>query len=589
MTLKPKRWIFAEQPDASLVEDLMNESKLHPVVCKLLVQRGVFNLQEAIPFFKPEWSHLHDPFLMKDMDKAVDRLIHAIANDERILIYGDYDVDGTTAIALVYNYLLPIHPNLDFYNPDRYTEGYGISFQGIDYAEASGCKLMVALDCGIKALDKAHYARSKGIDLIICDHHLPGNELPDAIAVLDPKRPDCTYPYKELSGCGVGFKLMQALCHKGYGSEESLKQLLDLLAVSICADIVPITGENRILCHLGIQKLITNPRPSLHALLSVAGHVLQDGRVKPNLSVSDIVFGLGPRINAAGRLGHASDAVRLLIAEDADTLQQLTQNLNKQNADRQEFDSNITTEAACMLQADEAFVTQVSTVVFKADWHKGVIGIVASRLVEKFYKPTVVLTESNGKLTGSARSIAGFDLYEAIEACSHVLEQYGGHAHAAGLTLKYENLEIFRQRFEEEVAKRITDDMLQPVITIDLELPLKDVSYALLRQLRHMAPFGPGNMQPVFMARGVYDNGNGRILAGKKGSYETIKLYLTHPDCVHEGRNYAIEAVGFGLAENFKNIETGALMDVCFTLDENVYNGNTNLQLILKDIKPHEQ
>jgi single-stranded-DNA-specific exonuclease len=587
MSIKSKRWIIADAPNKSEVEQLINETNLNTIVAGILVQRGIKNLEQAKVFFRPDSSQLHDPFLMKDMDKAVARLIKAINHNERILIYGDYDVDGTTSVTLVYVFLSTFYSNLDIYNPDRYLEGYGISTQGIDYAAETGCSLIIALDCGIKAVEKVQYAAAKGIDFIICDHHLPGSVLPEAVAVLDPKREDCLYPYKELSGCGVGFKLMQALHQQGFGREEDLHSLFDLLAVSICSDIVPITGENRTLCYLGFKKLIQNPRPSLQALLAASGHVLEDGSVKPGLTVSDIVFGVGPRINAAGRIGHASDAVKLLISNDNDLLNDLATFLNKQNADRQEFDSSITQEATEILEATPFFDRKLSTVVFKQDWHKGVIGIVASRLVEKFYKPTVVLTSSNGKITGSARSVEGFDLYAAIDACGHVLEQYGGHAHAAGLTLNFENLENFRQAFEEEVSKRITEDMLQPCIIIDMELPLAKISYSLFKTIQLMQPFGPGNMQPVFMAKAVQDNGMGRLLAGKKGTYETVKLFLTHPDCVHNGKPYSIEAIGFGLGETFKSIQPGALMDICYTIEENNFNGRTSLQLVLKDLKPH--
>lgn len=560
-----KQWNLKPKADEQLVAKLQENLGVAKIVAELLVQRGITSFETAKTFFRPELDHLHDPFLMKDMEQAVVRLQKAIEQEEKILVYGDYDVDGTTAVSLMYSFIQSIHKNVAYYIPDRYAEGYGVSFQGIDYAAANQFSLIIALDCGIKAIDKVAYAQEKGVDFIICDHHRPGETVPKAVAVLDPKQHDCTYPYKELSGCGVGFKLIQAYCQKSEIPFENIIPYLDLLVVSIAADIVPITGENRVLAYYGLEQLNANPRIGLKALTEVSDR-------DRAFTISDVVFGLAPRINAAGRIEHGAKAVELMVQDDIEVARAKAQQVNQHNLTRRELDQNITEEALQMIVPDAK-----STVVFHPDWHKGVVGIVASRLIETHYRPTIVLTENNGKLAGSARSVKGFDVYDAIEACSEYVEQFGGHKYAAGLTLKKENLQAFTAKFEEVVSSTIQEEMLTPQISVDVELNISEINHKLYRILRQMAPFGPGNMSPVFMSKKVVDRGYGR----KIGQEQThLKLSVTDVN-----RSQFIDCIGFGMADKFALIKDGQQFDIAYALEENEWNGNVNLQLRLKDIR----
>ena len=560
-----KKWILKPKANEQLVADLQESLCVSKIVAELLVQRGITTFETAKTFFRPNLSHLHNPFLMKDMDSAVVRLSTAIQQGENILVYGDYDVDGTTAVSLMYSFIKSIHENVDYYIPDRYSEGYGVSFRGVDYAANKQFSLIIALDCGIKAVDKVDYARKKGIDFIICDHHRPGDFVPKAIAVLDPKQSDCLYPYKELSGCGVGFKLIQAYCQKSKIPFEKIIPYLDLLVVSIAADIVPITGENRVMAHYGLQQLNENPRVGLKALMEVID-------IDNSFTISDVVFGLAPRINAVGRIEHGAKAVELMVQEDIELARAKAQAINQHNLKRRELDQSITEEALQMIVTDAK-----STVVFHPDWHKGVVGIVASRLIELHYRPTIVLTENNGKLVGSARSVKGFDVYDAIDACSEYVEQFGGHKYAAGLTIKKENLESFTAKFESVVAETIQEEMLIPQVSIDAELNLIDIDHKLYRILRQMAPFGPGNMSPVFMSKQVVDRGYGR----KIGQEQThLKLSVTDAN-----NSLFLDCIGFGMADKFELIKDRQQFDIAYSLEENEWNGNVNLQLRLKDIR----
>lgn len=562
-----KRWLHKEIPAREEVEQLSKAINTNPYLSSILFQRGVRDFEAAKKFFRPTLEDLHDPFLMKDMEKAVKRLKTALDNEEKILIYGDYDVDGTTAVALVYSYLRKFYPNCEVYIPDRYAEGYGISLAGIDWAEQNGYTLIIALDCGIKSFEMVRLATQKGIDFVICDHHLPEETVPGAVAVLDPKQEDCGYPCADLSGCGLGFKFMQAYAQR-YRDENELYNFLDLVAVSIASDIVPITGENRVLAFHGLKKLNENPLPGLKALKDIAG-------VKSDLDVSGIVFTLGPRINAAGRVAHGRAAVDLLIAKTEEEANELAEKINLKNEVRKEFDSSITEEAIAMIETNNTIRASKSTVLFKNTWHKGVIGIVAARCVEKFYRPTVILTESNNKITGSARSVYGFDLYNAILGCSDLLEKFGGHKYAAGLTLDVRNLEAFQQRFEEVVSSTITDEMLIPVIDIDVPIQLDVISPKFLNILKQMGPFGPENQKPVFEARNVY-------VFNSLSSFKDRHIkFLVGQD----GSDSVFQAVGFDQAEYYKQIARGDSFRMAFTIEENVYNGTTSVQLRIKDIK----
>lgn len=563
-----KRWVENRFIDQDIISQLADQLNITSIIASLLVNRGISNYKDAEAFFRPKLEHLHDPFLMKDMNLAIERIQKAIQHNERILIYGDYDVDGTTSVALVYSFFKPIYSNIDFYIPDRYKEGYGISTQGIDYAAEQNCALIIALDCGIKSIDKIEYAKSLNIDFIICDHHLPGEIIPDAVAVLDPKRKDCEYPYKELSGCGIGFKLVQAFCIKQNIGIENIIKLLDLVVVSIASDIVPVTGENRTLAYIGLEQLNKNPRPGLQALIEKTNC--------KEFSINEIVFFIGPRINAAGRIDHARLAVALLNAESYEEAKHLCEIVDSKNTERKEFDQNITIEAIEMIETDDVLRSKKSTVLFNKDWHKGVIGIVASRLIDKYYRPTIILTESNGYAAGSARSVNGFDIYEAITACSDLLEQYGGHKYAAGLTMKIENIEKFIARFEEIVASTIQDNSLQQEIEIESELNLQEFNTKFYRILKQFAPFGPGNAKPIFISRNV------QLAAEPK---EVGKNDITHLKfTVVQNGSYAFDCIAYGMGHYIDTLEAAGKFDICYSIEENTWRDKTNIQLNIKDI-----
>lgn len=564
-----KRWRLKPAPPSAAVEALLHD-RCPLVVAKLLAQRGMNTPAEASTFFRPAYEQLHDPFLMKDMLAAVERIERALGDGERIMVYGDYDVDGTTAVALAYSFLKHFTGDLQFYIPDRYAEGYGISFKGIDRAEQDGVTLIIALDCGIKSIDKVEYAAKKGIDFIICDHHMPGDELPEAVAVLDPKRSDCDYPCKELSGCGIGFKLMQALAQRNELPWTELEPLLDLVAVSTACDIVPITGENRVLAYLGLQRINTAPRAGFRAMLKMAN-------VKRALTITDLVFLVGPRINAAGRVEHGAMAVELLLAQDEQQAEQSGLRIDKNNAHRQGLDKDITRQVMERIAQQEDVDERWSTVLFDKSWHKGVIGIVASRVIEHYYRPTIILTESNGKAAGSARSVKDFDLYEAIGACSDLLEQYGGHMYAAGLTMPVENVGKFAERFEQVVRERMLPEQRIPIEEVDMELDLAQVDMKLMNTLNHMGPFGPGNMKPVFLTRGVVDTGAARVVGEAH-----LKMSLMDP----RDSSKRFEAIAFRQAHHDELVHSGEPFSVLYTIEENEWQGRTTLQLNVKDIKP---
>jgi single-stranded-DNA-specific exonuclease len=569
-----KYWKIKEKGKRTEVEKLAYELNISHVLANLLVQRSITTYDKAKEFFRPNLDDLYDPFIMKDMDKAIDRLDRAIENGEGILVYGDYDVDGTTSVALTYSFLRKLYEKIDYYIPNRYSEGYGISFKGIDYAAEKKVTLIIALDCGIKAVEKIDYANKKGIDFIICDHHTPAAKLPAAAAVLDPKRSDCPYPFKELSGCGVGFKLLQAYSLRKSIPPEKLNDYIDLVAVSIASDIVPIVGENRILTYFGLKKLEDSPCTGLKAIKGVAG--IED---RP-ITVEDIVFRIGPRINAAGRMESGKQAVDLLISQNPEEAIVLCDKINTHNQTRRNIDKNITEEA---IKEIKEFSNQYkySNVLYNAEWHKGVVGIVASRLIESYYKPTIVLTESNGFATGSARSVDGFDLYEAINECSDLLESFGGHMYAAGLTLKMDNVQKLRDRFEKVVQERITPEQLVPQIDIDAELNFHDITPKFYRILKQFEPFGPGNMNPVFFAENVADNGQGRKV-GSGGDH--LKLNLIQEENPFDD----IPAIAFNQGAKFNKITGGNTFDIAYTITENHFRGETTLQLNIKDIKPDD-
>ncbi len=564
-----KRWVEQEKADAQIVEKLSKELNVDEVLANMMAKRGINSFEEAKDFFRPDIRTLHDPFLMKDMPEAIERIEAAIKNKENILIYGDYDVDGTTSVALTYSFFKEIHPNINYYIPDRYKEGYGISTQGIDYAAENNYQLIIALDCGIKSVDKIDYANDKGIDFIICDHHLPGDEIPNAIAVLDPKRKDCTYPYKELSGCGLGFKLIQAYADKNNMPFSLVEEYLDLVAVSIASDIVPITGENRTLAYFGLKKLNENPCKGLQALIELSGK-------SNDFSITDIVFNIGPRINAAGRIDDAKKAVQLLVAASSEIAEDAGFIINLKNAERKEFDSNITEQALNMILNSPEMKHRKSTVVYHESWHKGVIGIVASRLTEKYYRPTIVLTQSNGHVAGSARSVLGYDLYEALCECSDLLEQFGGHKYAAGLTMKTENVAAFSKRFEEVVCATITDDLLIQQISLESEIELSKIDAKFFRILNQFEPFGPQNMSPVFISRNVSSYGYGSMVGNNH-----LKINIRQQD------SPSFDCIGFGLGEHLEKINNGKPFDICYTIEENVWKEKRNIQLNIKGIKTY--
>lgn len=569
-----KRWIVKMPKPGTLIEEFRSSLKVDPIVAELLLQRGIEDYTSAERFFRPGMEELHDPFLMTDMEVAVDRLQTAIEQQERVLLFGDYDVDGTTAVALLYTFLKDTLP-IEFYIPDRYKEGYGLSIQGIDLAAEHDVRLMITLDCGIKSVDKVAYARSKGIDVIVCDHHTPGEHLPDGI-ILDPKRADCAYPYKELSGCGVGFKLLQGLCEQNNWSLDPLYNLLDLVAISIGADIVPVTGENRVLCFHGMELLNAKPRIAFREMLALAKREFP-------VTLTDVVFTIAPRINAVGRLRSGSYAVQLMISENEDEIRKLAHELNEDNLERRELDQRITAQAIEMLEADAAHESRVTTVAYDPEWHKGVVGIVASRLVEKWYRPSIVLTHNDGKITGSARSVEGFDIHAALVECEDLLEQFGGHTHAAGLTLLPENLENFKVRFEEVVRGKIDPAMLTEAQEIDLELDFDQIFKQgedrmkiprLKRILRQFEPHGPGNMKPVFLSKNVFST-QVRLL---KDAH--LKVSMVQPEL-----DVVLEGIGFNMPDKQDSVSSGIPFDVVYTLEINRWNGREMLQLNIKDLR----
>ncbi|CAM1342962.1 single-stranded-DNA-specific exonuclease RecJ [Tenacibaculum aestuarii] len=560
------RWTLKPQPDTTKVKQLAKDLAVDTTLAKILVQRGIETFDEAKLFFRPSLNDLHNPFLMKDMKLAVQRIETAITNNENILVFGDYDVDGTTAVSLLSSYLKTIHPNIATYIPDRYEEGYGVSFQGIDFAEDNGFSLIIALDCGIKAIDKVDYATKKGIDFIICDHHKPGSEVPKAIAVLNPKQIDCNYPYDELCGCGVGFKLIQALASQRNQTIEDLLPYLDLVATAIAADIVPMTGENRVLAYHGLQVINSQPRNGIKAII----HQLQ----KKELTITDVVFIIAPRINAAGRMKHGNYAVELLTEMDFDSAVEFASAIEKFNSDRKELDREITHEALLQIENNNE-QENYTTVVFDESWHKGVIGIVASRLTETYYRPTLVFTKSGEKLAASARSVKGFDVYNALEECSEFIEQFGGHKYAAGLTLLPEQYQNFKNKFEEVVKATIDKDLLTPEITIDAEIDLSEITPKFFRIIQQMAPFGPQNMKPVFTTTAVRDNGYGKQVGADSSHLKLNIIYGT------DQKTY--NAIGFGLGDKITSTQND--FDIAYTLDENTWNGYTSIQLMLKDLK----
>ena len=568
-------WDFKKQGDQNEVKHLSAALNVNMVIARLLVQRGITTYNDAKAFFRPRLSDLHDPFLMKDMEKAVERLQEAIHNQEKVIVYGDYDVDGTTSVALMYLFLKQRIKEIEYYIPDRYSEGYGISPKSIDYAVDNGFTLVVALDCGIKAVDKIARAKERGLDFIICDHHNPGEEIPPAVAVLDPKQPDCDYPYKELSGCGVGFKLLQAYSQKNNVEYEEIYDLLDLVAVSIAADIVPITGENRVLAYYGLKKLNSNPGVGLQTIINFAGI---NGT---EITISDIVFKIGPRLNASGRIEHGKKSVQILVSDDEDKSDLLGEEIDSFNEIRKTLDRDITQDALDMIEGNEEMKAMNSTVLYNRDWHKGVVGIVASRVTEQYYRPTVILTESNGLATGSARSVRDFDLYEAIGQCSDLLESYGGHMYAAGLTMKIEHIPEFKQRFEEIVTRQITDKQQIQTVEVDAKITLSEITPRFFRILKQFAPFGPHNMTPVFVTEDVYDAGTSRLVGKNK---EHLKLDLVEPD-VNSG---IFPGIAFNQSEAYDLITSGTPFDICYSINENEYRGKTNLQLFIRDIKKRD-
>ncbi len=557
-----KRW-EVKKSDSVIVQKLAKDLDVSEIVAHLLALRGIKTFTEAKLFFRPELSHLHDPFLMKNMDLAVKRIETAISKKQKILVYGDYDVDGTTSVAMMYSFLKTYNQNIEYYIPCRYEEGYGISLKGIDYANANNFALIIALDCGIRDIEQIDYANEKGIDFIICDHHTPSDKIPNAIAVLNPKQIDCNYPYKELSGCGVGFKLIQAYCINNDISFEEIIEYLDLLTVSIGADIVPMTGENRVLAFYGLKQINSTPRVGLKALMDAASKTKE-------LTISDVVFGIAPRINAAGRIEHAKKAVEILVEQDYDRAKLFADGIEENNKTRKDLDQSITKQALEMVDENKK-----STVVFSQKWHKGVVGIVASRLIESYYKPTIVLAENDGLLTGSARSVHDFDLYEAISKCAHLCQKFGGHKYAAGLSIKKENLHAFIIAFEKVVSETITEDQLSPKIAVDMEIDINDVDEKLFRIIKQFAPFGPLNLAPAFISKAVIDTGYGKKLGADKFHLRINAKTVTG----------SIGGIGFGMGDFFDNIKDYQEFDICYAIEENEWNGKKSLQLMLADIK----
>jgi single-stranded-DNA-specific exonuclease len=561
------RWTLQSKPEQEKIKRLQNELQVDEIIATLLVQRGIETFHQARTFFRPTLNDLHDPFLMKDMDKAVNRMLLAIQKNENILVFGDYDVDGTTAVSLVASYLRSFYPNVATYIPDRYDEGYGISFKGIDFADDNGFSLIIALDCGIKSMEHIDYAKEKAIDFIICDHHRPGETLPNAVAVLDPKREDCQYPYDELCGCGIGFKLIQAIATQQNQTIEDLVPYLDLVATAIAADIVPITGENRVLAKFGLEVINSNPRPGIKALIQ--------NIKKKVLTITDVVFIIAPRINAAGRIKHGNEAVALLTEYDVSQAEQFASEIEKHNSDRKDLDKRITVEALQQIEENQE-KNHFTTVVYNQNWHKGVIGIVASRLIETYYRPTIVFTKSGDKLAASARSVKNFDIYNALEACAQHLEQFGGHKYAAGMTLKEENYLTFKTAFEAVVKQTIHPDSLQPEITIDCELDFSSINSKTIRLLKQFEPFGPQNMTPVFVTRQVVDSGYAKTLGNDN---EHLRLFVKQQEA------QGIAAIGFGLGKKIDLVKDKKPFDMVYCIDENEFNGTVSLQLRVKDIQ----
>jgi single-stranded-DNA-specific exonuclease len=561
------RWTLQPKPSPEKVKALAAELNVAELIAMLLVQRGIETYEAARQFFRPSLSDLHNPYLMKDMDKAVARIETAITNAENILVFGDYDVDGTTAVSLVSSYLKSFYPNVATYIPDRYNEGYGVSYQGIDFADDNGFSLIIALDCGIKSIDHVAYAKAKNIDFIICDHHRPGDILPEAVAILDPKRADCDYPYDELCGCGVGFKLIQALAQKRNQTVADLVPYLDLVATAIAADIVPMTGENRVLAKFGLEVINSSPRPGIKALVQNVK--------KKTLTITDVVFIIAPRINAAGRIKHGNEAVALLTEYDLDQAEFFASEIEQHNSDRKNLDKLITAEALSQITENDE-IKKFTTVVYQENWHKGVIGIVASRLTETYYRPTIVFTKSGDKLAASARSVKDFDIYNALEACAEHLEQFGGHMYAAGMTLKEENYAAFKEAFERTVEETIHPDLLTPEITVDAEINLTDINEKLIRILNQFEPFGPQNMTPVFMTKGLKDSGYAKGIGADE---DHLKLY------VKQNNSPGFGAIGFGLGKKLDLAKNQQPFDAVYCIDENEFNGKVSVQLRLKDIK----
>jgi single-stranded-DNA-specific exonuclease len=563
-----KRWTLT--PAGTPERDaLQKELGIHPVICDILVQRGIVNYQQAKDFFRPTLEMLPDPWLMKDMDKAADRILQAVSAGEKILVYGDYDVDGTTSVACMYQFLRKIHSHLDFYIPHRYREGYGVSKAGIDFAKANGFSLIISLDCGIKSVDLVRYAQELGIDFVICDHHLPDDELPPAVAILNPKQKDCNYPYKELCGCGVGYKLITALAEKLDLSPETAQQYLDLVATAIAADIVPVTGENRVLAFHGLKKANTDPNKGIKALIRLSG-------LQNELQINNLVFMIAPRVNAAGRMDDARKAVQMFVAETDEEALAFAEMLHQDNTDRKEADTNITEEALALIGSNAAWVERKSTLVYQPHWHKGVVGIVASRLIEHYYRPTIVLTRSGDYVAGSARSVPGFNLYEAIHACREHLLGYGGHFAAAGMTLLLDQVDAFRDKFESIVSSTILPELLVPSIRIDAEINFADITWPFYNILCQMEPFGPENLRPVFMVRNVMDTGYSKIM-----KEQHVRFSLRQ-------HNHTITGIGFGMASSFPLLQMKKPIDIVFKIDENEWNGEKRLQLRMIDVRPSQ-
>lgn len=567
-----KKWKYKKEGDPTAVMKLADHLSVHPIIASLLVQRGVCTFAEAEQFFRPKASYLHNPFAMADINKAIDRISTAISHHEKILVYGDYDVDGITAVAMTYSFLKSQQAMVDFYIPDRYTEGYGISFVGIDYAVQHGVTLVIALDCGIKAVEKVCYGKSKGLDFIICDHHYPGDELPDAVAVLNPKRADCPYPFKHLSGCGVGYKLLQAYAQVHNIPSSFVESYIDMVAVSIASDVVPMIGENRVLASLGLEKLNSNPGLGMRSIMKIAG--LEGKQIR----VDDIVFKIGPRINAAGRMERGYYAVQLLVSDNDRAARSIASDVEEYNRNRKNVDMDITQQALRMLSNDPEYEYKQSTVLFDPTWHKGVVGIVASRIIDTYYRPTVILTESNGLATGSARSVDGFDLYKAIDACSHLLEDYGGHMFAAGVSMKVTNVGAFRERFEDVVSASISEDQKSPHIEVDADILLSDITPRFFRILQQFQPFGPDNLPPVFITRSVSLKDNVQSV-GKSG--EHIKMEVFHAS----DPSFSFQAIGFQLGDRLAEIRCGKEFDICYVAEENVFRGSSSIQFRIKDIR----